>query len=224
MRILLRFVTPLLLAAMPLSAASKPHVITFGKWTTVEALTGPEETQKSHLKVRPLYVDGKLKEFTEGAPHEITERLFVVQRMIRVNDSLPSDAAATPQWVWQSGGWMIVDRGSGHISAANLPQFDPELSPASWYRDYVAYCGISSDGKKIDATVIQLGRRKPVLNKPLDEKNDDSANPACATPSWQRRPPRVTFISQDEKKTIFAVHGHAVEVTNDDDEDESGTE
>jgi hypothetical protein len=223
MRILLRLLIPLVLAGMPLSAASKPHVITFGKWTTVETLTGPEEVQKLRLKVRPLYVDGKLKEFTEGTPHEITERLFVVQRMIRVNDSLPSDTGATPQWVWQLGGWIIVDRGSGHVAAANLPKFEPELSLASWYRDYAAYCGISADGKKIYATVVQLGRRKPILDKPLDETVDDSANPACASPSWQRHPPRVTFRSQDDHKLSFAVRRHAVEVTNDD-EDENGTE
>ncbi len=108
-----------------LSATSKPHVITFGKWMTVDVLIGPSEDQPLKLKARPLYVDGKLKEFTFGAAHEITERLFVVQRVLRVNDSVSTDSAA-PQWVWQRSGWIIVDRGSGRVSQVSLPQFEPE--------------------------------------------------------------------------------------------------
>jgi hypothetical protein len=204
-------------------AAPKPHVITFGKWTAIELMTGPGEDQPERLKARPLYVDGKLKEFTLGAPHEITERLFVVQRVLRVNDSLPSDTSGTLQWIWQHSGWLIVDRGSGHISQASLPQFDPEASVASWYRDYVAYCGVSADGKKTYATVVQLGRRKAILQKPLSEISGDPGSPACGTPTWQRQPARVTFVSQDEKKFIYAVRGHVLELTTDDD-DEEGTE
>ena len=61
-------------------AAAKPHVITFGKSTQVRWLAGADENTPIELKVRALYVDGKLKEFTIGSPHEITERLFVVRR------------------------------------------------------------------------------------------------------------------------------------------------
>ena len=131
-------------------------VITFGKWTTIDVLIGPAEDQPVKLKARPLFVDGKLKEFTFGAAHEITERLFAVQRVLRVNDSVSADSVA-PQWVWQRSGWLVVDRGSGRISQAALTQFEPDLSLASWYRDYVAYCGISTDGKKSYATVVQSG-------------------------------------------------------------------
>jgi len=206
-----------------LSAASKPHVVTFGKWTTIDLLTGPAEDQLLHLKVRPLYVDSKLREFTFGMTHEITERVFAVQRMIRVNDSLPSDAATTPQWVWQRGGWLIVDRGSGHVSQASLPQFDPEVSSAGWYRDYVGYCGVSSDGKKIYATVIQLGRRKAILEKALAEVPGDSGSVQCTTPTWQRHPARITFTSQDDKKFTYVVRGHAVEVVAQDEDDKDDT-
>ena len=94
-----------------------------------------------------------------GAPHEITERLFVVRRAFRVNDTLPGDEAAAPGWVWQRGGWLLVDRLTGHISAIALPEFDPYYSVASWYRDYAAYCGVSDDGKKLFAIVFQVGRR-----------------------------------------------------------------
>lgn len=209
----------LLVGALP--AASKLHVVTFGKWTTVELPAGPGEDQPTRLKARPLYVDGKLKEFTYGMPHEITERLFVVQRMVRVNDSLPAELAL--RWIWQRSGWLVVDRGSGRIAQASLPQFDPELTSASWYRDYVGYCGVSADGRKAYATVIQLGRRKPILEKPLGEIAADSGSFQCAAPTWQRQPARVTFVTQDDKKVIYVVRGHGVELTGDD-EDENGTD
>ncbi len=67
------------------------------------------------LKVRALVVDGRVKEYVMGAPHEVTDRLFVVRRVFRVNDSLPEDAA--PRWQWQRGGWLLVDRLTGRISA-----------------------------------------------------------------------------------------------------------
>ena len=43
----------------------------------------------------------------------------------------------------------MVDRLTGHVSAISLPEFDSYYSPASWYRDYVAYCCVSDDGKKL---------------------------------------------------------------------------
>src|SRR5437764_10514042 len=49
-------------------AAAKPHVITFGKSTQVRWLAGADENTPIELKVRALYVDGKLKEFTIGEP------------------------------------------------------------------------------------------------------------------------------------------------------------
>ena len=92
-------------------------------------------------------MDGRIKEYVVGSPHEVTERLFVVQRAFRVNDSLADEA--TPWWQWQRGGWLLVDRTTGRVSAINLPEYDAFYSAASWYRDYVAYCGVSDDGKKI---------------------------------------------------------------------------
>jgi len=199
-------------------AASKPHVITFGKWTVVKSSARLDETQPDNLKVRPIYVDGRLKEFTFGIPHEITEQLFAVRRIVRVNDSLPQEAA-TPRWTWQRSGWLVVDRVTGHIAQATLPEFDPDASSATWYRDYVAYCGISDDGRKLSAVVMQLGRRKPILKKPLGEAaTDETAE--CAPPGWQRTPTRVSFVSPADQKFTFAVRGHAVEAVTDDDPEE----
>ena len=88
-----------------------------------------------------------------------------MRRAFRVNDSLPEDPS--PRWQWQRGGWLLVDRLTGHVSPIKIPEFDGSYSAASWYRDYVAYCGVAEDGKKTFAIVAQIGRRKPVLKKPL---------------------------------------------------------
>jgi len=212
----------LLTVAGAASAASKPHVIAFGKWMPITLFTGADENQPLEIKARPLYVDGKLKEFTVGAPHEITERLFVVRRIVRVNDALPSEAWANPRWSWQRSGWLVVDRVSGHVASVNLPEFDADYSEASWYRDYVAYCGVSDDGRKFYAVVMEIGRRKPIVKKAMGEVTGAPADSTCAAPIWQRQPARVTFVSKADQKVTYAVRGRAVEVANDD-EDE-GTE
>jgi hypothetical protein len=224
MRQVLRLTVILILAAGTAMAAPKVHVITFGKWTAVKWFSGPDEGHGVDLKVRPLYVDGQLKEFTLGSPHEITDRLFVARRVFRVNDTLPQETVAAPRWRWERGGWLLVDRVSGHVSPVNLPEFDPFYSAASWYRDYVAYCGVSDDGKKVYAMVVQLGRRKPILKKPLGEAGgQDVPDSECSVPAWQRQPVRVTFAAKEDQKTTYAVHGHVVDTVNAD-EDEEGTE
>ena len=139
------------------AAAPKVHVISFGKWTAVDWLPGTGENKSVTLKVRGLAVDGRIKEHVLGPQHEVTERLFVVRRVFRVNDSLSEDPGA-PRWQWQRGGWMLVDRSTGHISPVILPLFDNYYSVVSWYQDYAAYCGVSDDGKKVYAVVAQLSR------------------------------------------------------------------
>ena len=112
------YYAPLLSLAGTVMAAVKAHVITFGKSTQVRWLAGADENTPLELKVRALYIDGKLKEFTIGSPHEITERLFVVRRVFRVNDSLPDEA--TPRWLWQKGGWVLIDRVTGRITPSEF--------------------------------------------------------------------------------------------------------
>src|ERR1700757_3291931 len=102
-------------------AATKVHVIAFGKWMSVQWL--PDSADKPlPFKVRALLVDGRVKEYAAGTPHEVTERLFVVRRAFRVNDSLPEDS--TLRWQWQRGGWLLVDRLTGRVSSISLPEFD----------------------------------------------------------------------------------------------------
>ena len=210
-------------------AASKPHTVIFGKWTVVqwnpESAASGEDEKSPTMRVRPLLIDARVKEFTFGSPHEITERLFVVRRAFRVNDSLPQESAA--HWRWQRGGWLLVDRATGRISQINLPQFDVVYSEASWYRDYAAYCGVSDDGEKRYAVVVQIGRRKPLLNIVLDIASNSPAQPrdgsACPDPAWQRNPSRVTFEPAGIPKQTFAIRGHTVDVVNEESEDEEAS-
>jgi hypothetical protein len=212
-----------------LGAAPKTHIISFGKWTTVPWFpsTGATDDKPLTLKVRPLLLDARIKEFTLGPAHDVTDRLFVVRRAFRVNDSLPQESASPPHWQWQRGGWLLVDRTSGHIAPINLPEFDVFHSEASWYRDYAAYCGVSDDGKKIYAVVAQINRRRPVLKKLLDAANasvgetkEGSADSVCPAPAWQRSPARVTFEPAASPKQTFAIRGHAVDVVIESEEPE----
>jgi hypothetical protein len=223
MRVLCRlriflFVALLMSAA---NAAAKIHVIAFGKWMSVQWLPGVGDEKPLSIKVRALLVDGQVKEYVLGTPHEVTDRLFVVQRAFRVNDSLPDEPAA--KWQWQRGGWLLVDRMTGRVSTISLPEFDAFYSAVSWYRDYAAYCGVSDDGKKTFAVVTQISRRKPVLKKPLSDSGvADNAGPdsACATPGWQRAPVRVSFEANGSPKQTFAIRGHVVDLVSDAEEDE----
>ena len=115
----------------------------------VKLFVGPSEDKTVDITVRALYVDTKLKDFTTGDAHDVTDREFVIRRAYRINDALPEDLHKTPKWLWQRGGWLLVDRVSGKISLVKLPDFDPFYSEVSWYRDYAAYCGITSNGERL---------------------------------------------------------------------------
>jgi hypothetical protein len=207
---------------LPAWGAPKPHVISFGKSTSAKWYIGPDDSTPLDLKVRPLYVDTRLKEYTTGLPHDVTDRLFVVRRVFRLNDTLPEESPG-PRWQWQRGGWLLVDRVTGRVSQISLAEFDPLLSAASWYRDYIAYCGLSDDGKKLSAIVIQLGRHKPVLKKLLGEALETAIpDSGCPMPAWQRRPARVTFQAAGGQKLTFSIRGRVVDLVNDDDSEEAG--
>src|ERR1043166_10269665 len=86
---LLSLLSLILLLNLPALAATKAHTVVFGKWTTVKWMIGSNENQPIDLKIRQLVVDGHAKEYTVGTPHDITEHLFVVRRVFRLNDALP---------------------------------------------------------------------------------------------------------------------------------------
>ena len=179
------------------------------------------------LKIRALVVDGQVKEWTTGEAHDVTDRSFVVRRVLRLNDALPGDkqeAGEKPgHWVWQRGPWLLVDRASGHIAALKLPDYDPGVSQVSWFRDYGAYCGVTASGKSLYAVVAQLAARKPVLAKKLEALDAESRpDPACGLPEWQREPLRVTFHRAGKDAVGFdIVPGSAVLVEDTGDEPDS---
>jgi hypothetical protein len=222
---LLGLLSLVLLVNQPALAATKAHTVAFGKWTTVKWMIGSNEDQPIDLKIRQLLVDGHVKEYTVGIPHDITERLFVVRRVFRLNDALPEDKVTQSHWRWERGSWLLVDKISTHITQINLPEFDSYSSVASWYRDYVAYCGVSDDGGKLYEIVAQLGRHKPVLKKTvMSAVSLEMPDSACAAPDWQRQPTRVTFSAGGSDKTTYEVRGHAFNLIKDQDEDEPGSE
>src|SRR3954471_17813427 len=120
-------------------ALAKSKAITFGTWLPVKWQVGTNGEKTLPLKVRTLMVGSDVKEFTTGEIHQVTDRVFVVRRAYRLNDALPDDDKAASKWTWQPGGWLLVDRSSGHVARISLPDYDFLYSAASWYRDYVAY-------------------------------------------------------------------------------------
>jgi len=218
----LRVLCLILLSGVAL-AATKVHTVLLGKWMTVQWSAGSSGGKALAMKVRALIVDGRTKEYVAGSPHDVTERLFVARRAFRVNDTLPEDSS--PRWQWERGGWLLVDRQTGRVSTITLPEFDAYYSAASWYRDYVAYCGVAEDGKKTYAIVAQLSRRKPVLKSAMGSglKEDAPPDSACAPPVWQRNPMRVSFEPEGGEKQTFAIRGHVVDVVNDEEEEDEAS-
>ncbi len=199
---------PLALNAAP----RKPHVITFGAWQKVRWSTDLEDSHSAETRIRPLVVDGRMREYTTGDPHEITDRSFVVRRAFRLNDALPDEAKGAPRWKWQPGVWLSVDRLTGHVATLNFPDFDPFLSSGSWFRDYLAYCGVSDEGDKSFAIVAQAGRKKSTLRKSLASLKASDESPACGPPKWERQPVRVSFEGRGGEKMTFVVRGRSAEI------------
>jgi hypothetical protein len=196
--------------AAPAASKPKAHVISFGKTTAVKLYLGPDEEHTMPIKVRALFVDAKLKEFVTGEVHEVTERLFVVRRAYRLNNNLPEEESKSPNWVWERGGWLMVDRLTGRVSQVSLNEFDPFYSQASWFRDYAAYCGVSDNGEKLSAVVMQLGRKKTVLKRELGAASQgETPDSECDAPTWERKPTRVTFRPKHGEKQAFSIFGHA---------------
>ena len=213
----------LAVVVMILSAAAtgKVHVVSLGKATPVKLPIGPSEQESLDITVRPLLVDGQVKDFTTGESHDVTDREFVVRRAYRINDALPGDSHKTPKWLWQRSGWLLVDRKSGRITLLKLPDFDPFYSQVSWYRDYAAYCGVSSTGERADALVAEIGGKKPLFRKELGKNiQGDTPDSNCAAPEWARQPARVTFLPKIGDKFTVNVSGRFADEAPDTDTDE----
>jgi hypothetical protein len=211
-------------SAMPCLSATKPHTVFLGTGKNVPySLAGdpagalPEEKQ---LHVRPLLVDDKVKEWTTGDSHSVTDRSFAVRRAIRINDALPGEK--TEHWVWQRGPWLLIDRVKGSVTALHLPDYDPSVSTVVWFRDYAAYCGLTASGKQLYAVVAQISARKPVLAKKLIAWSPgETPSPACTSAVWQREPLRVTFQPSGATPVSYDLVGLSAVLVEDGDGNES---
>jgi hypothetical protein len=125
---------------------------------------------------------------------------------MRINDSLPGEAV---RWTWQPGPWLMVDRVTGHVTALHLPAFDPEVSEAVWFRDYAAYCGITTTLKGgLVAVVAEVNVRKAMVQKLIGPwPQPEAAHPVCATAKWQRTPMRATIQPTGGAAMTFDVVG-----------------
>ncbi|MGC2617928.1 MAG: hypothetical protein WA414_02745 [Acidobacteriaceae bacterium] len=202
--------------------AAKPHTVALGAVRrepySVQGDPAGAQKDEKELKVRPLVVDGKVKEWTTGDAHDVTERSFAVRRAVRLNDSLPSDHAV--RWVWQRGPWLLVDRESGKLTALHLPDFDPGVSEVVWFRDYAAYCGLNAGGKQLFAVVAQVAARRPLLAKKLEPWDAaDHPSPACAAAQWQREPLKVSFQATGAALVSFDLVGTSEVLVGDGDEE-----
>jgi len=217
------------IASTAIAAPRKTHVVVLGATRKVQySKTGDPagaQANENDLKIRGLFVDGVLKEWTTGDAHDVTDRSFVVRRAIHLNDALPTDAppeklVPASRWVWQRGPWLMVDRVSGHVTPLKLPDYDPGVSQVTWFRDYGAYCGVTASGKSLYAVVAQIAARRPMLAKKLAAFNSqDQAAPACANVEWQREPLRVTFHPAGKDAVSYdIVPGSSVLVEDSDDD------
>ncbi len=191
--------------------AARIHTVVLGAvrkvpYTPPEATLDNKSEEATTLRVRPLLVDDKPREWTVGDLHEVTDRTFVIRRAFRINDALPGEPS---HWTWQPGPWLQVDRTTGHITPLHLPNFDAQISEVTWFRDYAAYCGLIPSLKGgVVAVVAELGSHKAVAqhviaNWPLDKP----LFPVCTAAQWQRTPMRATVSLTGGQPVTFDVAG-----------------
>jgi hypothetical protein len=212
---LLAIIFCLLAPAYALCApAPRQHVLDFGSSTSVELFLGADAAEVMNIQVRPLYVDGTLKEFTTSEVHELSGEQFVVRRAFRLNDWRSQDEGQPHRFRWQRGVWLLVDRTEGRITQLRLPAFDPFYSAVAWHGDYAAYCGLSDDGEKVYAVVTRLTDKQPLVYQQLGAARGGSRPESeCALPQWRQQPLRVTFQPLGAAERTFAVAGEDPEPT-----------
>jgi hypothetical protein len=221
------FFAPILLLTCTLTfaAGTKVHTVGLGGGRKVPYSVAGDpagaRAEEKELRIRPLIVDGKAKEWTTGDAHDVTDRSFAVRRAIRLNDALPTERAE--HWVWQRGPWLLIDRTTGKITALHLPDYDPAVSEVVWFRDYAAYCGLTSSGKQLYAVVSQVAARKPVLARKLGAWDvGDHPTPACAPAAWQREPLRIGFQPTGGQPVSFDLVGSSAVLVEEGDAADGG--
>ena len=214
MQVLRSAAVPLLLTSSlvpPLANGAKIHVVTLGAvrkvpYTPPEATLDQKSEESTTLRIRPLLVDDKPREWTVGYLQYCPEGTFVIRRAFRINDALPGEPS---HWTWQPGPWLQVDRSTGHVIALHLPSFDPQISEVTWFRDYAAYCGLLPTLKGgVVAVGAELGAHKPIAQHTLATwPLDKPAHPICTPAQWQRAPMRATISLTAGSPVTFDVAG-----------------
>jgi len=112
---------------IPTRAAPRKHTVVLGATKRVPYSKAGDpagaSADETVLRIRPLVVDDVVKDWTTGDAHDVTDRSFVVRRVIRLNDALPEDK--TGRWIWQRGPWLLVDRISRHIRRSSCRTMIP---------------------------------------------------------------------------------------------------
>jgi len=216
-------------SALPpaLGAGPKVHTVGLGavrrvSYAQPDATPEAKADETTTIKVRPLIVDERQRDWTTGDAHDITDRTFAIRRALRINDALPGDAV--PRWIWQPGPWITVDRVTGHITPLHLPDFDPVISNAVWFRDYVAYCGTAANarGANLYVLVAQLGSRRPVVQKAIGKwPQPNHFIPVCQPAKWQRQPLSVTIQPTGGEPATYDVIGTASIIEDGDNDDDN---
>lgn len=202
-----------------LPVAAKVHSVAVGGWRKVpytppSTTVATDSAEAITLRVRPLVIDGQVKDWTTGEIHEITDRTFVARRVVKLNDALPDERGA--RWIWVLGPWLLADRMTARVTVLHLPDFDPAVSQVVWFRDYAAYCGVNSTGKRLYAVVAQLGVRRPLVAKALINWTvDDHPTPACGLATWQRQPLKVEFHPTNGDAVNYKIFGLASALVED---------
>jgi hypothetical protein len=124
------------LAALPAFSAAprKGHVVVLGAtrkvpYSKVGDPAGAAQGE-NELKVRSLLIDGVLKEWTTGEAHDVTDRSFVVRRVIKLNDNLPSDGSTTA--VKTGDKPATGDKASAGVKPASAPAASSARAASSW--------------------------------------------------------------------------------------------
>ncbi|MEG9431722.1 hypothetical protein JAO32_05370 [Terriglobus sp. ADX1] len=209
-------------ALLPIHAATaKVHTVVLGAvrrvpFVAADVSSEAKEDEAGTLRIRPLVVDGKTREWLTGDTHDITERSFVARRVLHINDALPGEKSG--RWVWQPGSWILVDRVSGRVTALHLPDFDASISDVVWYRDYAAYCGIHTTAKAsgLSAEVWQIGAHKAALSRVIAPwPQTERVRPVCLPSVWQREPMRVTVKPNGSDPVVYSVVGTSTQLVED---------
>lgn len=214
-------VVPLLALSSCAFCAPRTHTVALGAtkrvpYVAADVARENKSDEAGTLRVRPLVVDGRIREWTTGDTHEITDRTFVVRRVLHINDTLSGEKAS--RWVWQPGSWLLVDRTSGRVTALHLPNFDSAISDVVWYRDYAAYCGIKNTIRSggLTAEVWQIASRRAALEKVIGKwPQPERVRPVCAPAIWQREPMRITMQITNGQPLTFDVVGSSTNLVED---------